>query len=230
MLNRKKWGLSLFLLLFASELFKNPAIDKPEKWKYRSSEGGKWNIMTDSSKYITRNGKGFLIITSVPEDKKYVTTMTLEPDTLKPISIKIDGETETVFEAKYRGNMAVINLFRGPKNIRNKKILLAPVTYDQRTLFWLLRGYPFDKPKELEIDLIMPLGNRCSMKVRYLGTEIISVPAGKFIAHKLEVEPNAILPMFSEKLRTYFWYSREKIPKFLKYSYPTKNESAELMK
>ena len=116
------------------------------------------------------------------------------------------------------------------KNIRNKKILLAPVTYDQRTLFWLLRGYPFDKPKELEIDLIMPLGNRCSMKVRYLGTEIISVPAGKFIAHKLEVEPNAILPMFSEKLRTYFWYSREKIPKFLKYSYPTKNESAELMK
>lgn len=215
----------------AEPLFKNPSIGKSEKWKYRSQdEPGKWLNMIDSTQYITRNSKKLLVIKSTPENKKYVTTMTLEPYTLKPISIKIDGETESLFEANYSGNIAIINLFKGPKIVKNKKLFLTPVTYDQRTLFWLLRGYPFDNPKELEIDLIMPLGNRCSMKVRYLGTEIIKVPAGKFIAHKLEMEPNAILPIFSEKFKTYFWYSRDKIPNFLKYEYPTKKQSAELIK
>jgi len=217
--------------LYAGELFKNPAAGKSEKWVYRTQEEtGKWLIMTETSNYRKEKGKTALVIKSVPENKKFVTTMILDSITLKPILIKIEDDTKTFFEAKYLANMGVINLSSPVKTIKNKKLYVTDITYDQRTLFWLLRGYPFDKPKEMEIDLIMPLGNRCSMKVRCLGEEDIVVPAGKFRAYKLEVEPDAVLPFFSEKLKIHFWYSKDKVPKFLKYYYPAKKLSTELIK
>lgn len=215
----------------AEPLFKNPAAGKPETWTYRSQEKpGEWLVMTDASSYTKgKDGRSLMIVVSRPRDKNFVTTMVMEPQTMKPVSITVRGETEIVAEAKYAGSLAEIE-YRGLDKRKSKKIWLTVVTYDQRTLFWLLRGYPFNSPRELEIDLIMPLGNRCSMKLRYLGVEHITVPAGKFRAHKLELEPNAILPIFSDKLRTYFWYSTEKIPRFLKYAYPARNIRAELIK
>lgn len=217
--------------LHASELFNNPAIGKTEQWVYRSEDSpGKWLNITEKASYRKENGRTVLVIQSIPDNKKYTTTMMLDSVTLKPILIKIENETGVFFEAKYRANMAVINLTSPMKTIKNKKLYVTNITYDQRSLFWLLRGYPFGSPKEFEIDLVMPLGNRCSMKVRYLGEEEIKVPAGKFTAYKLEVEPDAVLPFFSEKLKIHFWYSKEKAPRFLKYSYPAKNVTAELIK
>jgi len=224
-------NLSTCQLAFGAELFNNPAAGKLEKWVYRSEDSpGKWTNITERSSYKKENGKTILIIQSIPENKKYTTTMMLDSVTLKPILVRIENETGVFFEAKYRANMAVINLVSPLKTIKNKKLYVTNVTYDQRSLFWLLRGYPFNNPKEFEIDLVMPLGNRCSMKVRYLGEEEIKVPAGKFMAYKLEVEPNAVLPFFSEKLKIHFWYSKEKTPKFLKYNYPAKNVTVELIK
>jgi len=212
-------------------LFKNPAAGKPESWVYRTSEKHRdWLVMRDTSKYIKdKDGRSLMVVLSEPEHRRFSTTMIMEPDNMKTISVTVTGETEIVQEARYAGSMASIQ-YRGFKKREQKKIWVTAVTYDQRTLFWLLRGYPFQHPREIEIDLIMPLGNRCSVKVRYLGTEGITVPAGKFKAHKLEMEPNAILPVFSEKLKTYFWFSTERIPRFLKYAYPAQGVVAELVK
>jgi hypothetical protein len=213
-------------------LFKNPCVGKAEKWVCRSSEKGRaWVRSTDITAYKNIAGKNEMIVVSRIEGSSYATTMALVPETMKPIGVIVKGDTEMVCEAIYTGPFIAIRYktFDKKKPFRTKKISDTPLTYDQATLFWLLRGYPFDKPVEIETDLVMPLGNRCSMKIRYLGKELITVPAGKFMAHKLEVEPDALLPIFSKNLKTYFWYSDEKIPKFLKYEYPKGKQVTELI-
>ena len=148
--------------------------------------------------------------------------MTLLAKSMKPISVKVRGKSEIVCETVYKKSRAFIRFETfGKKDIdKQKKIWTTDITYDQRTLFWLLRGYPFKNVKNIKIDLVMPLGNRCSMNVRYVGKENVVVPAGRFRAYKLEMEPDAVLPFFSKRLKIFFWYSTEKIPKFLKYEYP----------
>jgi hypothetical protein len=216
----------------AQELFKNPCAGKPETFTYLSIDGKDSVVMTDSSKYVKdKNGRTLMVVTSKPADRRFSTAITMESVTMRPVSVTVTGNTEVVAEAKYSGSIAEIQ-YRGWKKRERKRLYVTVLTYDQRSLFWLLRGYNFSNPKEIEVDLIMPLGNRCSVKVRYLGKEEVTVPAGKFSAHKLEMEPNALLPMMSAKLKTYFWFSAEKVPRFLKYSYPTgrQKQTAELLK
>jgi len=213
-------------------LFINPATGRPEAFTYLSVDGKDSVVMTDSSKYVKdRNGRTVMVVTSRPAGRRFSTVITMESVTMKPISVTVTGNTEVVAEAKYSGSIGEIQ-YRGWKKRERKRVYVTVLTYDQRSLFWLFRGYNFLNPKVTDVDLVMPLGNRCSVKVRYVGREEITVPAGKFMAHKLEMEPDALLPQMSAKLKTYFWFSAEKVPRFLKYEYLTgrKKQTAELLK
>ncbi|MDI3280572.1 MAG: DUF3108 domain-containing protein [Bacillota bacterium] len=194
-------------------------IFAPEELVYRSrmEAGAPFTVYRDLARPEVREGRPVVRITCRAEDGSQTITMLLEGKGLRPLWVELVRPDGLLFsQVTYYEQEAHLVEKPGQKP---RAVPITPQTYDQRSLFWALRGYPFARPATVHFDLLMPDGKRFRMYVRLAGEEVVTVPAGTFAAYKLEMGP-ADLPRFiAAGFLAYFWYSKEERPRFLRYEF-----------
>lgn len=100
-----------------------------------------------------------------------------------------------------------------------------------------LRGFPFGEQKEVEFRVTPPIRpgipgwawKQWKTKAKYMGTEQVTVPAGTFDCHKLEVEASGgLIKRITSKY--YFWYRKESPHQFVRYQDEDGDDVTELIK
>ena len=142
------------------------------------------------------------------------------------------------FKAKIdvRGKRQYLVYTKGGKKPKDKKIDHYPDGYNGLTLPFCLRGFPFGKKKEVKLHLTPPLRPEIpgwawrmwKSRAKYLGMETVTVPAGTFECHKLEVEATSgLIKRVTSKY--YFWYAKDPPHHFVKYQDEDGKNITELM-
>lgn len=111
------------------------------------------------------------------------------------------------------------------KNKVSKKDIEHPSDgYNGITLPFYLRGFPFGKQKEVEPQITVPVlpgkplwvWSMWGSKVKFIGEEKVTVPAGTFNCYKLEVSAgNWVIKRVTSKY--YFWFMKEPPYRFVRF-------------
>lgn len=181
--------------------------------KYRYRENDKTNFLTyeETVRETTVNGKKLLRI-DLKMDKGLRMVAITDPVNWKPVKIEfIDGEGNSLHTTEYKNNSV---FFKTPDHTFQKEIRLTGLYYDHNTLPYLLKTYPFESNKSIQMTLILdgsfglPIGPY-GVEIENLGIETINVPAGNYDCYKLELTPVGF-----DIMKIYYWFSVDE-PRFM---------------
>lgn len=231
---RKTILLSLSLILLLSSKanadkmpFSDPDIPNEEKLIYREKEKDSWRTFTDTIKKGQKNGENVYIINSLGEEK---INMLLKASTMKPIIVDSTCKyKEGMFRFKKEYQEKEVDIVI-PKTKRDKPIKIPKNTYDEESLFYVLRGLVFEINKKVEFNLLYTKFDKIGMVSMYatiINKEKIIVPAGEFICYKVEMGLTGIEALLYKE-KYCFWFNVQKPHYLVKYS-STEGEVIELI-
>ena len=144
-----------------------------------------------------------------------------------------DGESEATITVNDENQYLTHNY----KNKReDAEIKHYPNGYNGITLPFSLRGFPFGRQEEVELRITPPFKpslptwtwKMWKSRVSSLGIERVTVPAGTFDCHKLEIEASSgLIRRFTSKY--YTWFTEEPPHYFVKYQRKGGTSVTELM-
>ena len=145
-----------------------------------------------------------------------------------------DGKSEVVIEVK-DGYQHLTHEFESKR--KEKKIEHKSDGYNGSILLFSLRGLPFGKQSEARLRLTPPfvpdmplwIWRMWKSRIRFLGEERVTVPAGTYDCYKLEVAASGgLIRRFTSEY--YAWYAKEPPHHFVKYQDEDGKSVTELMK
>ncbi len=199
--------------LFAEKLFVPPDFPEVEIIKYRAIKKTSTNPEIIEKKLIKTNIRGepyFKIYTHSSEGFKRIELLNKNLITVK--FFQIDNG---IIERKFEIHNKKIHLIVPPENI-NKSIKINKTVYDIKSLQYVLRGYPWDKSC-VKFNIILNNGRIVRVCGRNLGIYKIKIPAGKFPAYKILIEPSSSFIKLVYRTKVYLYFSTKSPFPFLKY-------------
>ena len=198
----KLFWLMLILILPAFEVYgsvlSDPGIPDGEQivWQV-TKEGNKSTPSIITWKTGNLDGRPIYQVTTDTGKEKQATYI-IDRSDMRLIEAKVfrnheDGKSEVTIEAK-GGNQYLVCKEEGEKP-KDREIDRPHDGYDGTILPFCLRGYPFEKRKEVEMKITPPFKpgvpfwawRMWKSHARFLGTEKVTVPAGTFDCYKLKV-------------------------------------------
>jgi hypothetical protein len=192
----------------AKSLISNPGVPDIEKITYGVEDNGNLRTWTDTVRKVNKNN------TTVYEwgDK-----IILRGDDFRPISVHIaDEQGRTQIAIDYTDQKAHVVI---PIEKIDKWIEVPNDAYDMLTLFYALRGFPYEQ-KKIKFSLVIPKPRVVKVSLELIGKENVTVRAGTFLCYKLQMKLAGILGRFYRK-NWYFWFTVENSHHFVKYEPPT---------
>ncbi len=205
--------LQITVNLFAEKLFVAPDFPEMEIIRYRAIKKTSTNIKIIEKRLIKTNIMGetyYKIYTHSSEGFKRIEL--LNKDLITAKFLQIDNG---IIERKFEIYNNKIHLIVPSENI-NKSIKINEPVYDIKSLQYVLRGYPWDK-SYVKFNIILNNGRIVRMRAKNLGIYKIKIPAGKFTAYKILVEPLSPLVKLLYRTKVYlYFYTKSSFP-YLKY-------------
>jgi len=193
----------------ARSLFSNPGVPDAEKITYGFEDNGVLETWTDTVREVNRGN-----MTVYEWGDKIV----IKGDDFRPISVHIaDEQGSTQIAIDYINRKAHVVI---PIEKIDKWIEVPDDAYDMLTLFYVLRGFPYEREKKIKFPLVMPKPRVVKVSLEQVSKESVTVRAGTFLCYKLQMKLAGILGRFYRK-KWYFWFSVEKPHHFVKYEPPT---------
>ncbi len=235
------WLLISMALVRAEEpvsLITDPGVPDGERIVWRTSRRDKEpEFTTVTWRAKNRGVKPVYEITAVTGERKQAKYIIDRRD-LRLIWCRVlrnteDGKSEVVIDVK-DGYQHLIHDFKNKR--KEKEIEHRPHGYNGSILLFSLRGFPFGEQNELRLRLTPPFIPRMPLwiwrmwksRVRFLGEESVTVPAGTFGCHKLEVAASGgLIRQFTSEY--YLWYAKEPPHHFVKYQDTDGKTVTELM-
>ena len=204
--------LTLFTLnLSAQSALKDPMIPQGETIRYRLTQREEQEF---SYQIVTQNefdGKQYYQVEN--QSVKEVTKSRILRDPMIPLY----GEKHLYSgRAESQSTQELLSI---PQLEENEIGLL-----DMNDMAFLLRGFPFDKPREMELTLLdQQAGESPGMAFRvfFRGKEKLSIDGIEYEAYKLEMkaELKGAMALFSGMIpKTYFWYDQKNAHRLLKFT------------
>jgi hypothetical protein len=238
----KKNGLLILALLLASNLalaenFATPSIPQTTRTKVTATEknSGKklWNA-TQTRELINDNGKIFIRIveegkgnyngSKVPLEWKFEGYYYTQPN-LHPYysSHKVFSEAGALQLAENlvydQGAKKVLYSRQDNGKLSNKTLMFYEDLIDNYLLATAMISYPFKEKRNFKFHQITEDQSIYLATISYKGKEKVTVPAGTFDCHKVELTvdlgPLGFVGAFLPKL--YFWFADTDSPFFVKY-------------
>ena len=100
---------------------------------------------------------------------------------------------------------------------KSKTVKLGPKALSADAMYFMLRGFPFEKGKGTKIDgdFILTDGQALSAYIIMRGEKTITTPLGKIDTYKLEMKLKGALGPIAPKM--YMWYTKSKPHLFVRY-------------
>jgi len=181
---KPKIFLAVFLGLFmAQTVFSGgflPEIAPNEQLKLKTEKN---ELIIETLVKTQLNGKYVYEITSVSANGiKLLITLNMN---MTPVEvIERDQTGHLLRHAEYAGLRVHLTV---PDKHTDKWIGLPPATYDQQTLFYVLRGFPFAED-QMAFDLLLYDGRLARVNVRNLGLVTVAVNGKKIRSYNLELK------------------------------------------
>jgi len=200
----------------AKGIFANPGVPDLEKITYGYEENGVLRTWTDTVRKVNKNN------TTVYE---WGNKIILRGEDFRPITVRLADETgETQIAIDYIDQKAHFVI---PIEKIDEWIKVPDDAYDMLTLFYVLRGFPYERKKKIKFPLVMPKPRVMKVSLEVVNKENVTVRAGTFLCYKLQMYLAGILGRFYRK-KWYFWFTVAKPHHFVKYEPPT-GETIELV-
>jgi len=205
----------LFVLCFyewtsdAKSLISNPGVPDVEKITYGLEDNGNLRTWTDTVRKVNKNNMTVY---------EWGNKMVLRGDDFRPISVHIvdeQGRTQIAIDYTNQKTHVVI-----PIEKIDKWIEVPDDAYDMLTLFYVLRGFPYEHKKKIKFPLVIPKPRVVKVSLELISKENVTVRAGTFLCYKLQMKLSGIFGRFYRK-NWYFWFTVEKPHHFVKYEPPT---------
>lgn len=211
-----RFSLILLLIVFSFSVYaqgplQDPIIPDGEKITYRTTGDDGIEFHWDLVRREARDGESFYRVYSESNDEDL--ELLINRDGLIPIW----GQTISKGTgAHFRNEVELLSV----PSLSNDAIFMTSI----QDLTYLLRGYPFRSPRDLQV--AMSMGNEDSedspfqLMVEYKKRETIRIDDESFRTYKLELAatlsgPMALFASFFPK--TYLWYNVDSPHQLLKY-------------
>ncbi len=206
--------------------------DKHLIYRFRKSSNTEFtNFKSTMSETVDNGIKAYRIESEYDGGEKIIAL--IKAENLQPIVIELQNSREnSVSKIEYNNNVVT---FDSPARKLYQKANLNGEYYDNYTLQFVLRGFPFDSNEIIKFTSVLdgaentPTG-QWEMEVRKIGTEKVQVPAGEFDCYKLEMGIGGFGISGTTAYSFYLWYTIDE-PRFLvKYEYALTGLLSELVK
>jgi len=192
----------------AKDLLFNPGVPDIEKITYGFEDNGMFRTWTDTVRKVNRDN----MIVYEWGDK-----IVIRGDDFRPIAIQIvDEQGRAQIAINYTDRKAHVVI---PAEKIDKWIEVPDDAYDMFTLFYVFRGFPYEREKRIKFPLVMPKPHIAKVSLEVVSKESITVRAGTFLCYKLRMRPAGIFGYFYRK-NWYFWFTVEKPHHFVKHLSP----------
>lgn len=203
--------LCLALCLWPQSALTDPQIPDGETIRYRVTQGDIEEYVYHIVTHDVFDGKNCYLLEEQSLDEISKSYLTRDPFlSLYLEQKKLSGRAPSTTTRR---------LDSTPRMGENELAML-----DMADMAFLLRGYPFDKPRTLNVLLLdsdQEESETMSFKIQPRGNEKISLNGRSFDAHKLElkIEMKGAMALFSGMIpKTYLWYDRGNGHRLLKYT------------
>lgn len=170
----------------------NPGVPDAEQITYGVWEDGIFNTWTDTVRRVDKNG-----VSAYEWGNKII----IRADDFRPISVNVvDEQGQPQISIDYTDQKAHVVI---PSKKINRWIDVPEDAYDMLTLFYALRGFPFERKKKVKFHLVMPKPRVMKVSLALVGKENVTVRAGTFLCYKLRMQAGGLLGRFYKK-RWYF--------------------------
>lgn len=192
----------------AKGVFFNPGVPDIEKITYGFEDDGAFRTWTDTVRKVNR---GSLAV------YEWGDKIVIRGDDFRPISVHlVDEQGRAQIAVDYTDHKAHVVI---PAEKIDKWIEVPDDAYDMFTLFYVLRGFPYEREKRVEFPLVMSKPHIVKVSLEVVSKENITVRAGTFLCYKLRMKPAGIFGYFYRK-SWYFWFTVEKPHHFVKHLSP----------
>ncbi len=219
-LNIKFFFIVNFILLVTTNLsaeaiFTPPNFPEKEVIKYRTFKKSNTNNITILEKKLIRtniNGAVYYkIYTKSTEGFNRIELLDKNLFTIKFLQMR--GK-EVDRKLTREGDM--IHLIMPPKDI-DKYIKIKNEVYDAKSMQYLLRCFPWKKQKSIEFYSMLNNGRIVKLRAEKKGISEVKIPAGKFKAYKVLIEPASRIAKLVYRTKLYFYFSVKSPYPYLKY-------------
>lgn len=235
--------LILIVVLLTTEAYgyvlKDPGIPDGEQIIWRVTEAGEArgpSIITWRTGDI--DGKPVYEITMDGGERKQARYIIRRAD-MRLIEAQVSRNTEegrSTVSITLEDDCQYLVCTEESEKTKKKKIDCSLDGYDGTVLPFSLRGFPFETQKDVKLKITPPFRpgipfwawRMWKSKVQFLGTEVVTVPAGTFDCYKLRLEASGGL---IKRLTSayYFWFTKEPPYQFVKYQDEDGKAVTELM-
>ena len=145
--------------------------------------------------------------------------LVLTPDGTPVKNVQWDGSGEITTEAEYTEEQVRLRFRDDDGGMEDKTVRLRKIVYDMGSLFYIVGGLDFSSPvgTEWEFEVFWSVRrDTVGMKAAYISDESITLPAGRFDCHRVELGLDGLLGMIFD-FRMNVWIDRT-TKRFVKYS------------
>jgi len=222
-----------------SSVLKDPGIPDGEQIVWRLTRDGKPTPPSIITWHVGDiDGRPVYEITTVSGERKQAKYVIDKAD-MRLIEAQVSRNNEkgkSKISIVIEGNRQCLTCIEDGKKPKEKRIECFQDGYNGVVLPFVLRGFPFAAQKKVKLKLTPPFKpgipfwawRMWKSYAKYLGTETVTVPAGTFDCHKLEVGASGgLIKRVTSKY--YFWYAKEPPYQFVKYQDEDAKAVTELM-
>jgi len=202
--------LGVSLSLYGESPLKDPGIPDRETIRYAVSTGKMSDTVVQSVQTFSRDGRDFYLVNSDSDSQD------IRIEILRSSLIPVKSEKN---QKTGRTDLRSTSEISSVPSIGTNEVFLV----DFNDLSHVLRGYPFDAPRTL--DIVFPYqpqeeSSSMSFRIKYIRKETLKLECGTYESYKLQLaaQMSGGMAVFAGMIpKNYFWYSVDSPHYLLKY-------------